>query len=69
MGTMRIVIILIVGILSYLIVVLPGYFFIVPRDAEMFSGNWTLTDLPVAEDANTSTKLSVANPGDAPPPK
>ena len=56
---MRIVIIVIVGILSYLVVVLPGYFFIVPRDAE----------LPVEDAVNTSTKLSVANPGDAPSPK
>ena len=66
---MRIVIIVIVGILSYLVVVLPGYFFIVPRDAEMFSGNWTLTELPEEDAVNTSTKLSVANPGDAPSPK
>ena len=56
---MRIVIIVIVGILSYLVVVLPGYFFIVPRD----------TELPVDDTVNISTKLSVANPGDAPSPK
>ena len=66
---MRIVIILIVGILSYLVVVLPGYFFIVPRDAEMLSDNWTLTELLVKDAVNTSTKLSVANPGNAPSPK
>ena len=66
---MRIVIIVIVGILSYLVVVLPGYFFIVPRDAEMLSDNWTLTELLVKDAVNTSTKLSVANPGDAPSPK
>ena len=66
---MRIAIILIVGILSYLVVLLPGYFFIVPRNAEMFPGNWTLTELPVEDAANTSTELSIANPGDAPPPK
>ena len=66
---MRIAIILIVGILSYLVVALPGYFFIVPRNAEMFSGSWTLKELPVEDAANTSTKLSVANPGEAPPPK
>ena len=66
---MRIAIIVIVGILSYLVVVLPGYFFIVPRDANMFSGNWRLTELPMDDGANTSTKLSVTNPGDAPPPK
>ena len=52
---MRIVIIVFVGILSYLVVVLPGYFFIVPRDAEMFSGNWTLTELLVEDAVNTST--------------
>ena len=66
---MRIVIIVIVGILSYLVVVLPGYFFIVPRDAKMLSDNWTLTELLVQDAVNTSTKLSVANPGDAPSPK
>ena len=66
---MRIVIIVIVGILSYLVVVLPGYFFIVPRDAMMLSDNWTLTELLVEDAVNTSTKLSVANPGDAPSPK
>ena len=66
---MRIAIILIVGILSYLVVLLPGYFFIVPRNAEMFPGNGTLTKLAVEDAANTSTKLSIANPGDAPPPK
>jgi len=66
---MRIVIIVIVCILSYLVVVLPGYFFIVPRDANIFSGNWTLTELPIEDGANKSTKLSVTNPGDAPPPK
>ena len=66
---MRIVIMLIVGILSYLVVVLPGYFFIVPRDAEMFSGSWTSTELPVEDSVNASTKLSVANPGNAPSPK
>ena len=66
---MRIVIIFIVGILSYLVVVLPGYFFIVPRDAEMLSDNWTLKELLLEDAVNTSTKLSVANPGDAPSPK
>ena len=66
---MRIAIIVFVGILSYLVVVLPGYFFIVPRNAEMFSGNCTLTELPVGDAVNTSTKISVANPGDAPSPK
>jgi len=66
---MRIVKIIIIVILSYLVVVLPGYFFIVPRDAEMFSGNWSLKELPVGDAVNTSTKLSVANPGDAPSPK
>ena len=66
---MRIAIILIVGILSYFVVFLPGYFFIVPRDANMFSGIWTLTELPVENEANTSTKFSMANPGDAPLPK
>ena len=66
---MRIAIIVIVGILSYMVVVLPGYFFIVPRNGVNFSSNWTLTELPVEDAANTSSKLSIANPGDAPPPK
>ena len=66
---MRITIIVIVGILSYFVVLLPGYFFIVPRDTNMFSGNWTLTELPMEDGANTSTKFPLANPGDAPLPK
>ena len=64
---MRIVIIVFVGILSYFAVVLPGYFYFVPGGAEEISNIITLTELPVEDAAKSSTKLNIANPGDAPP--
>ena len=63
---MRIVIIVFVGILSYLVVLLPGYYFIVPEGAEKIRNFGTLTELPLVDAAKSSSKLSVANPGDAP---
>ena len=66
---MRIAIIVFVGILSYSAVVLPGYFYFVPGGAEEISNLKTLTELPVEDAAKSSTKLNIANPGDAPPPK
>ena len=66
---MRITIIFFVGILSYLVVVLPGYYFIVQEGAEKISKFGTLTELLVVEDAKSSPKQSVVNPGDAPPLK
>ena len=66
---MRIAIIVFVGILSYSAVVLPGYYYFVPGGAEEISNLITLTELPVEDAAKSSTKLNIANPGDAPPLK
>ena len=66
---MRIAIIVFVGILSYLVVVLPGYYFIVPESTEKSQIFTTLTKLPLVDAAKSSSKLSVANPGEAPPLK
>jgi hypothetical protein len=66
---MRIVIIVFVGILSYSAVVLPGYFYFVPGGAVEISNLKTLTELLVEDAAKSSTKLNIANPGDAPPLK
>ena len=63
---MRIAIIVFVGILSYSAVVLPGYFYFVPGGAVEISNLKTLTELPVENAAKPSTKLNIANPGDAP---
>ncbi len=69
MESMRIAIIVFVGILSYFAVVLPGYFYFVPGGAEEISNLKTLTELPVEDAAKSSTELNIANPGDAPPLK
>ena len=66
---MRIAIIVFVGILSYFVVVLPGYYYFVPGGAEEISNLKTLTELPVGVAAKSSTELTIANPGDAPPTK
>ena len=63
---MRITIIIFVGIFSYFAVVLSGYFYFVPGGAEEISNLKTLTELPVEGAAKSSTKLNIANPGDAP---
>ncbi len=66
---MRIAIIAIIGIFAYLIVFIPGYFFIVPDETGKPPDNKT----SVQSQANSSTEKSsdppLANPGDAPPPK
>ena len=64
--SMRIVIIVFVGILSYLAVVLPGYFYFVPGVADEIPNLKTLTELPVKDAPKSSTKLNITNPGDAP---
>ena len=46
-----------------------GYFYFVPGGAEEISNLKTLTELPVEDTAKSSTKLNIANPGDAPPLK
>jgi len=66
---MRIAIIVFVGILSYSAVILPGYFYFVPGGAEEILNLKTLTELPVEDATKSSTKLNIANPGDAPPLK
>jgi len=66
---MRIAIIVFVGILSYSAVVLPGYYYFVPGGAEEISNLKTLTEWQAEGSAKSSTKLNIANPGDAPPTK
>ena len=67
---MRIVIIAVVGILSYLLVLLPGYFLFVSADEEESAVTETLSELPASSPiAKTTEKLSLTNPGDAPPLK
>jgi len=67
---MRIAIIDIAGILSFLLVFLPVYFLlIVPGDEEMTSDNETMTEETESAAAKTTEKLPLTNPGDAPPPK
>ena len=64
--SMKIVIIVFVGILSYFAVVLPGYFHFVPGVADEIPNLKTLTELPVKDAPKSSTKLNITNPGDAP---
>ena len=66
---MRIAIILIIGIFAYLIVFIPGYFFIVPDEKENLSDNKTSVLLQADSTAEKSSKQPIENPGDAPPPK
>ena len=66
---MRIAIIVIIGIFAYLIVFIPGYFFIVPDEKEELSDNKTSVLLQADSTAEKSTKQPIENPGDAPPPK
>jgi hypothetical protein len=66
---MRITIIAVVGILSYLLVLLPGYFLFVSEDDES-AVTETLAELPESNlAAKSAEKLPLTNPGDAPPPK
>ena len=66
---MRIAIIIIIGIFAYLIVLIPGYFFIVPDKTEKLSDNKTSVQLQADSTAEKSSEQPIANPGDAPPPK
>lgn len=66
---MRIAIIAIFGILSFLLVFLPGYFLLVPGDEEVPVTVETSADVPEPEEAETTEKLPLTNPGDAPPLK
>ena len=66
---MRIASIVIIGIFSYLIAFIPGYFFIVPDETEKLSDNKTSVQLKVDSTAGKSSEQPIVNPGDAPPPK
>ena len=66
---MRIAIIVFIGIFAYLIVFIPGYFFIIPDKTEKLSDNKTSVQLQADSTAEKSSKQPIANPGDAPPPK
>ena len=66
---MRIAIIVIIGIFAYLIVFIPGYFFIVPDETEKLSDNKTSVQLKVDSTAGKSSEQPIVNPGDSPPPK
>ena len=66
---MRVAIIVIIGIFAYLIVFIPGYFFIVPDETKILSDNKTSVQLQSDSTAEKSSEQPIANPGDAPPPK
>ena len=67
---MRIVIIIVFGILSYLLVLLPGYFLFVLEDGEESVVTETLAELFNSSSESKSTEtMPMTNPGDAPPPK
>ena len=66
---MRVAIIAIIGIFAYLIVFIPGYFFIIPDEKDNLSDNKTSVQLQADSTAEKSSKQPIANPGDAPPPK
>ena len=67
---MRIAIIAVVGILSYLLVLLPGYFLFVSVDDKESVLSETPVELPASSSAaKTTEKMPLTNPGKAPPLK
>ena len=67
---MRIVIIIVFGILSYLLVFLPGYFLFVLKDGEESVVTETLAELFNSSSESKSAETTpLTNPGAAPPPK
>ncbi|MEC7887800.1 MAG: hypothetical protein VYD14_09150 [SAR324 cluster bacterium] len=67
---MRITIIAVVGILSYLLVLLPGYFLFFSEDDAKSEVTELLTKVFESGSGDKSAeKLPLTNPGDAPPPK
>ena len=67
---MRIVIIIVFGILSYLLVLLPGYFLFVLEDGEESVVTETLAELfNSSSESKSAGTMPMTNPGDAPPPK
>ena len=65
---MRVAIIVIIGIFAYLIVLIPGYIFIVPDETNKLSDNKTSVQ-KANSTSEKSSEPSILNPGDAPPPK
>ena len=64
---MRIIIIAVVGILSYLLVLLPGYYLFVSEDDEGSAITEIPTELPSSSSkVKTTAKLPLTNPGEAP---
>ena len=67
---MRILIIAVFGILSYLIVFFAGYFmFVSEEDSETVLNSTLKKFLENRSEDKSAEKLSLANQGDAPPPK
>ena len=60
---------LIIGIFAYLIVLIPGYYFIVPDDTDQHFDNKSSINFEVDSNSEKSSELEISNPGDAPPPK
>jgi len=65
---MRIVIIIIFGIFSYLVVLIPGYFLFFPGGKEFFSEK-DIEKVSVENSEKKAKQLPLKNPGDEPPPK
>ena len=66
---MRIAIIIIIGIIAYLIVFIPGYIFIIPDETKELSDNKTTVQLKADSSAGKSSEQPLANPGDPPAKK
>ena len=60
----------VVGILSYLLVLLPGYFLFISSDDKHSAVNESLAELPASSSAAKKTEeIPLTNPGEAPPLK
>jgi len=66
--SMKIVIILLFGILSYLIVLIPGYFLFFSEGTDIFP-NKDINKISSEDSDNKAKQLPLKNPGDEPPPK
>ena len=62
---MRILIILFFGILSYLLVFLPGFFLFLPEETNFFSEK----KITQSQKKDKTEKLPLKNPGEPPPHK
>jgi len=65
---MRIVIVIIFGILSYLLVLIPGYFLFFPKGVEIFS-NKDIEKISMRNSDKKAKPSPLKDPGDEPPPK